>query len=145
MGNIDIILPALNINYNTLNQRFVKFCLNRILIASRQYFSRVSYVLFIAVQPTTPIPVYYTFSERFNNHLKAPSSIYSYLSTTRHPATLDNFSTVTRDRQSFARAIKEPLYRRVNNPMLNKNTDKYDLPSTWDGALVNTPKFKIKN
>ena len=33
----------------------------------------------------------------------------------------------------------------VNNPVLNRNTGKYNLPLIWDGVLFNTPELKAKN
>ena len=35
----------------------------------------------------------------------------------------------------MARAIKEAIYIRVNNPTLNRNIGKYNLPHTWDKVL----------
>ena len=86
-----------------------------------------------------------TFCKRFKECLKAPSLIYGHQNTTDHSATLANFSIVGREGQSFARTFQEPKYIKINNPTLKRNKSKHNLPHTWDGAVVNTPKLKIKN
>ena len=35
----------------------------------------------------------------------------------------------------MARAIKEAIFIRVNNPSLNRNIGKYNLPHIWDVVL----------
>ena len=44
----------------------------------------------------------------------------------------------------MARAIKEAMYIRVNNPILNRNIGKYNLPHLWNRVLHSIPNFKIK-
>ena len=44
---------------------------------------------------------------------------------------------------SMARVVKEAMYRRVNNPTLNRNIGKYNLPHLWDGILHSIPELKI--
>ena len=85
-----------------------------------------------------------TFGERFKEHLKAPSPIYDHQKITGHNVTLDNFSIVGREDQNLCRWIKETLYIRVNNPSLNKNIGKYNLPHIWDEVLHNTSEVKLK-
>ena len=85
-----------------------------------------------------------TFGERFKEHLKAPSPIYDHSKTTGHTATLENFSIVGREDQNLIRLIKESMYRRVNNPSLNRNMDKYHLPHIWDEVLLNSKELKLK-
>ena len=84
-----------------------------------------------------------TFEERFQEHLKAPSQIFDHYSTTGHKVSLENFSIVGREGQNLIRTIKEALYRRVNNPSLNRNIGKYHLPHIWDEVLFNTSELKI--
>ena len=43
----------------------------------------------------------------------------------------------------MARAIKEDMYIRVNNPTLNRNIGKYNLPCPWDRVLHSTSELKI--
>ena len=45
---------------------------------------------------------------------------------------------------NMARAIKETIYIRVNNPTLNINIDKYHLPHIWDKVLFSTLELKAK-
>ena len=49
---------------------------------------------------------------------------------------LDNFCIVGRQNQNIARAIKEAILLRVNEPSLNRNIGKYQLPHVWDEVLV---------
>ena len=50
---------------------------------------------------------------------------------------------VRREVQNLIRTIKESIYKRVNNPSLNKNDGKYHLPHIWDEVLSNTQELKI--
>ena len=44
----------------------------------------------------------------------------------------------------MARAIKEAIYIRMNNPTLNKNIGKYNLPHNLDKVLYPIPELKIR-
>ena len=83
------------------------------------------------------------FEERFIEHLKAPSPIYDHFNTSGHIVTIDNFSIVGREDQNLMRTIKEALYKRVNNPSLNRNIGKYHLPHIWDEVLHNISELKL--
>ena len=85
-----------------------------------------------------------TFGERFREHHKAPSPVFDHFNTTGHQVSLENFSIVGREEQNLMRAIKEALYIRVNNPSLNRNIGKYNLPHIWDEVLYNTSELKLK-
>ena len=85
-----------------------------------------------------------TFGERFKEHLKAPSLIYDHYNTTGHSTNIENFSIVGREDQNLIRAIKEAIYIRANNPSLNKNIGKYQLPNIWDEVLLNISGHKLK-
>ena len=78
-----------------------------------------------------------TFAERFREHMKSPSPIHDHDKTTGHEVSLDNFSIVGRDDQSLTGAIREAMLIRVNDPSLNRNIGKYQLPHIWDELLVN--------
>ena len=69
-----------------------------------------------------------TFAERFREHIRAPSPIYDHHNITGHELSLDNISIVGREDQSIARAIKEAILIRGNDPSLNRNIGKYQLP-----------------
>ena len=77
-------------------------------------------------------------------HLKAPSPIYEHNNATAHTTSVENFKIIGREGHGMARTIKEAIYIRVNNPTLNKNVGKYNLPHIWDRVLFSTPKLKIK-
>ena len=77
-----------------------------------------------------------TFAERFREQLKAPSPVHDHHNITGHEMSLDNFTTVDREDQSIARTIKEAILIRVNDPSLNRNVGKYQLPHIWDEVLV---------
>ena len=85
-----------------------------------------------------------TFGERFKEHLKAPSLIYDHFNITGHSTITENFSIVGREDQNLIRSIKEAIYRRVNNPSLNKNIDKYHLPHICNEVLFNISELKLK-
>ena len=44
----------------------------------------------------------------------------------------------------MARAIKEAIYIRVNNPTLNRNIGKYNLSHIWDNVLFSISELKTK-
>ena len=43
----------------------------------------------------------------------------------------------------LSRYIKESIFVRVNNPTLNNNVGKFNLPHIWDRVLINTPGLKL--
>ena len=85
-----------------------------------------------------------TFAERFREHMKAPSLIHDHYNITSHEVSLDNFSIVGREDQNIARTTKEAILIRVNDPSLNRNIGKYQLPHIWDEVLVKSPECKFK-
>ena len=40
--------------------------------------------------------------------------------------------------------IKESIFIGVNNPTLNRNIGKFNLPHIWDRVLLNTPGLNLK-
>ena len=88
-----------------------------------------------------------TFGDRYEEHLKAPSPIYLHTTTTGHSVSPDCFSIVSRESQGLTRNIKEAMYIRVNDPSLNRNLGKFQLPHVWDQVLqvLCNPKFICKN
>ena len=85
-----------------------------------------------------------TFAERVSEHKKAPSPIHDHFNTPGHELSLNNFSIVDREDQIIARAIKEAMLIRVNDPFLNRNISKYQLPHIWDEVLVKLLELKLK-
>ena len=76
-----------------------------------------------------------TFGESFKTYLKAPSLIFEHQSNTVHNITLEDFIIVGRKGHNFARTVKESIYIRANNPTLNRNIGKCNLPHIWDRVL----------
>ena len=66
-----------------------------------------------------------TFSDRFREHLRAPSSIHLHSQTTGHQDDLECFTIIDRKHKGATRTIKEAMYICMNDPSLN-------------GTLVNT-------
>ena len=65
-------------------------------------------------------------------------------SQTGHPTNLNNFQIIGREGHSLARNIKESIYIRVNNPTLNINIGKFNLPHIWDRVLLDTKSLNLK-
>ena len=85
-----------------------------------------------------------TFGERYKEHLKAPPAIHHHSSQTGHPTNHNNFQIIGREGDHLARNIKESIYIRVNNPTLNNNIGKFNLPHIWDRVLLNTKGLNLK-
>ena len=85
-----------------------------------------------------------TFGERYKEHLKDPSPIHQHSNHTDHPTSHNNFQIIGREGHSLARNIKESIFIRVNNPTLNRNIGKFNLPHIMDRILLNTPGLKVK-
>ena len=58
--------------------------------------------------------------------------------------TVNSFKIIGREGKTIARAIKEALYIRVNNPTLNRNIGKYSLPQIWNKVLFSISELKTK-
>ena len=85
-----------------------------------------------------------TFGERFREHMRAPSPIIDHHNTTSHEVSLDNFSIMGRKDNSIVRNIKEAIFIRVNDPSLNRNIGKFQLPHIWDEVLARSPELHLK-
>ena len=83
-----------------------------------------------------------TFGERFKKHLKAPCPIFGNQCNSGHKTSMENFKIIGREQNSLTRTIKEAMYIRVNNPTLNKNIGKYNLPHIWDRIFIQYPRIK---
>ena len=84
-----------------------------------------------------------TFGERFKEHLKVPSPIHHHSSHTGYPTRKNNFQIIGKG-HGLARNIKESIFIKVNNPTLNTNIGKFNLPHIWDRVLLNTPGLTLK-
>ena len=61
-----------------------------------------------------------------------------------HPVDLECFTILDREAQGVARTIKEAMYIHVNDPPLNRNLGKYQLPHIRDEVLQDTPSLHLK-
>ena len=57
-----------------------------------------------------------TFGERFKEHLKNPSPIFTHQNISGHMTSINNFKIIGREENSLARTIQEAMFIRVNNP-----------------------------
>ena len=85
-----------------------------------------------------------TFGERFKKHLKDPSPSHHHSNHTGHPTSQNNFQIIGREGHCLTRNIKESIFIGVNNPTLNRNIGKFNLPHIWDRVLLNTPGVNLK-
>ena len=76
--------------------------------------------------------------------MKDPSPIHHHSNHTGHPTSQNNLQIMGKEGHGFARNIKESIFIRVNNPTLNKNKGKFNLPHIWDSVLLNTPCLSLK-
>ena len=85
-----------------------------------------------------------TFGERCKEHLKDPSPIHQHSNHTGHPTSQNNFQIIGREGHRLARNIKESIFIRINNPTLNRNIGKFNLPHILDMVLLSTPGLNLK-
>ena len=84
-----------------------------------------------------------TFADRLKDHLEAPSPIYQHCHATGLCIRVDSFSITDTEGHMVARTIKEAMFIRFNDPILNRNLGKYQLPLIWDEVLKDTPALHI--
>ena len=82
--------------------------------------------------------------DRLKEHLRVPSPIHQWTCSTGHPISSECFSIVHREAQGTIRNIKDAMFIRANEPSLNSNIAKYQLPHVWDQILYSTPALKLK-
>ena len=85
-----------------------------------------------------------TFGDRYKEHLKAPSPIHLHTTITEHPVSPDCFSIVDRESHGMVKNFREVMYIRVNEPSLNRNLGKFQLPHVLDQVLQDTPTLHLK-
>ena len=64
------------------------------------------------------------------------SPIHHHNNQTNHPINHNNFKIIRREGHHLSRYIKESIFIRVNNPTLNNNVGKFNLPHIWDRVLI---------
>ena len=82
--------------------------------------------------------------ERVKEHFKAPSPIHLHSTTTGHPMDPEQFNIVHNEVNSHSRTIKEAMFIHVQDPTLNMNLRKYQLPHIWDHLLHASPTLQCK-
>ena len=95
--------------------------------------------------PTTDLFDTFTKTLCVGYDRKDPSPIHHHNIQTNHPINHNNFKIIGREGHHLSRYIKESIFIRVNNPSLNNNVGKFNLPHIWDRVLINTPGLKINN
>ena len=84
------------------------------------------------------------FGDRLKEHLRAQSPIHQHTSSTGHPINPGCFNIIHKEAQGTTRHIKEVMYIRANDPSLNRNCCKYQLPHVWHQVLQDTLDLKVK-
>ena len=69
-----------------------------------------------------------TLGERVKEHFKASSTIHLHSTTTGHPMDAEQFNIVHKEVNSHFRTITEAMFIHVQDPALNRNLGKYQLP-----------------
>ena len=85
-----------------------------------------------------------TLGDRVKECLRAPSPIHQHSNTAGHPVSPDRFTIVHRESQGNTRNIKEAMFIHVNDPSLNRNYGKYQLPHILDQVLQDTAALQLK-
>ena len=57
---------------------------------------------------------------------------------------LECFTIIDREAQGATRTIKKAMYICLNDPPLNRNLGKYNLPHLWDEILQDTLLLQLK-
>ena len=83
-----------------------------------------------------------SLGERVKEHFKAPSPIHLHSTTTGHPMDPEQFNIVHKEVNSHSRTIKEAMFIHVQDPILNRNLGKYQLPHIWDHLLLASPTLQ---
>ena len=77
-----------------------------------------------------------TFGERFKEHLNDPSPVHHHSNNTGHPTSQNNLQIIGRGGHGLVRNIKEAIFIRVNNPTLDRNIGKFNLPTYGTGSYL---------
>ena len=85
-----------------------------------------------------------SLGERVKEHFKVPSPMHHHSTTTGHPMDPDQFNIVHKEVNSHSRTIKEAMFICVQDPTLNRNLGKYQLPHIWDHLLQASPTLQCK-
>ena len=85
-----------------------------------------------------------SLGDRVKEHFKAPSPIHHHSVTTGHPMDPNQFNIVHKEVDCHSRTIKDAMFICVQDPTLNRNLGKYQLPHIWDHLLQVSPNLQCK-
>ena len=85
-----------------------------------------------------------TLGEKVKEHFKTPSPIHLHSTTTGHPMDPEQFNIVHKEVNSHSRTIKDAMFIHLQDPTLNRNLGKYQLPYIWDHLLLASPTLQHK-
>ena len=85
------------------------------------------------------------FRDRFRDHLREPSPVHFHRQATGHPPpTESDVDILATESNCSKRLYKESMFIRVNNPALNRNIGKYQLPHIYDSVLKDCNDLMLK-
>ena len=84
-----------------------------------------------------------TFRDRLKN-TSEPHPLYTNTALYRTPSKPSMFHHCWQGVPGGHQDIKETMYICVNDPSLNRNFGKYQLPHIWDQVLQDTPALQLK-
>ncbi len=74
--------------------------------------------------------------ERYADHLRGQSALHSHFNECQHTSPgIHNVKVLCKESNDIKRKIKEALYIKVNDPVLNRNIGKYTIPDSYDKLL----------
>ena len=85
-----------------------------------------------------------SLGDRVKENFKAPSPIHHHSISTGHPMHPNQFNIVHKEVNCHSRTIKEAMLIHVQDPTLNRNLGKYQLPHIWDHLLQSSPTLQCK-
>ena len=85
-----------------------------------------------------------TLGNRLKEHFRCPSPIYQHSQATEHPIRVDCFTIIDREAHCITGTIKEAIFIHVNDPSLDRNLGKYQLPHIWDEVLQDTASLNLR-
>ena len=85
-----------------------------------------------------------SLGERVKEHFKAPSPLHHHSTTKGHQMDPNHFNIMHKEVNSQSRTIKEAMFIQVQDPTLNRNLGKYQLPHIWDHLLQASSTLQCK-
>ena len=85
-----------------------------------------------------------SLGKRVKEHFKSSSPMCHHTTTTGHPLDPEQCNIVHKEVNSHSRMIKEAMFICMQNPTLNRNLGKYQLPHIWDHLLQVSSTLQCK-